>query len=233
MLAKVQTQTIFKSTKRQIVLFIWILNNKYSFVTLFYLLTVLIIINVKESVWLKGGECSALKISAHQFIRLSETLSCLIFSKVYQPVFVCSGWGDDPVWSESHCTTSVWAAHTEWVITYFCTSMKETVSAALIRFFFSVCSKTWKIFSKILKYQHFVIKSCYPPPQPAGYLSRYNSILHQLPLQSSVSVKTVPGPPGEPGRRGLPGPQGEAGPPGSPGFPGTYGQNGQPGERGA
>ncbi|XP_037533181.1 collagen alpha-1(XIV) chain [Nematolebias whitei] len=65
-----------------------------------------------------------------------------------------------------------------------------------------------------------------------SYMSRYNSILHQLPLQSSLSVKTVPGPPGEPGRRGLPGPQGEAGPPGRPGFPGAYGQNGQPGERG-
>uniref|UniRef100_A0A3Q3EL43 Collagen, type XIV, alpha 1a n=1 Tax=Labrus bergylta TaxID=56723 RepID=A0A3Q3EL43_9LABR len=65
-----------------------------------------------------------------------------------------------------------------------------------------------------------------------SHLSRYNSILNQIPAQSSVSVRTVPGPPGEPGRRGLPGPQGEQGPSGRPGFPGTSGQNGRPGERG-
>ncbi|XP_039972835.1 collagen alpha-1(XIV) chain isoform X2 [Xiphias gladius] len=65
-----------------------------------------------------------------------------------------------------------------------------------------------------------------------SHLSRYNSILNQIPVQSAVSVRTVPGPPGEPGRRGSPGPQGEQGPPGRPGFPGTSGQNGQPGERG-
>ncbi|XP_044215534.1 collagen alpha-1(XIV) chain isoform X1 [Thunnus albacares] len=65
-----------------------------------------------------------------------------------------------------------------------------------------------------------------------SHLSRYNSILNQIPVQSAVSVRTVPGPPGEPGRRGLPGPQGEQGPPGRPGFPGTNGQNGRPGERG-
>uniref|UniRef100_A0A3Q2G2Y4 Collagen type XIV alpha 1 chain n=1 Tax=Cyprinodon variegatus TaxID=28743 RepID=A0A3Q2G2Y4_CYPVA len=65
-----------------------------------------------------------------------------------------------------------------------------------------------------------------------SHLSRYNSILNQIPQQSSVSVRTVPGPPGEPGRRGPPGPQGEQGPPGRPGFPGTNGQNGQPGQRG-
>uniref|UniRef100_A0A3B4BEK0 Uncharacterized protein n=1 Tax=Periophthalmus magnuspinnatus TaxID=409849 RepID=A0A3B4BEK0_9GOBI len=64
-----------------------------------------------------------------------------------------------------------------------------------------------------------------------SHLSRYNSILNQIP-QSSVSVRTVPGPPGEPGRRGPPGPQGEQGPTGRPGFPGTNGQNGRPGERG-
>ncbi|XP_040901269.1 collagen alpha-1(XIV) chain [Toxotes jaculatrix] len=65
-----------------------------------------------------------------------------------------------------------------------------------------------------------------------SHLSRYNSILNQIPIQSAVSVRTVPGPPGEPGRRGPPGPQGEQGPPGRPGFPGTNGQNGRPGERG-
>lgn len=65
-----------------------------------------------------------------------------------------------------------------------------------------------------------------------GHLSRYNSILNQIPVQSAASVRTVPGPPGEPGRRGLPGPQGEQGPLGRPGFPGTNGQNGQSGERG-
>uniref|UniRef100_UPI0037E884CC collagen alpha-1(XIV) chain isoform X2 n=2 Tax=Semicossyphus pulcher TaxID=241346 RepID=UPI0037E884CC len=65
-----------------------------------------------------------------------------------------------------------------------------------------------------------------------SHLARYNSILNQIPVQSSVSVRTVPGPPGEPGRRGLPGPQGEQGPSGRPGFPGTSGQNGRPGDRG-
>uniref|UniRef100_A0A7N6A544 Collagen, type XIV, alpha 1a n=1 Tax=Anabas testudineus TaxID=64144 RepID=A0A7N6A544_ANATE len=65
-----------------------------------------------------------------------------------------------------------------------------------------------------------------------SHLSRYNSILHQIPVQSANSVRTVPGPPGEPGRRGPPGPQGEQGPPGRAGFPGANGQNGQPGERG-
>ncbi|XP_036791415.1 collagen alpha-1(XIV) chain isoform X4 [Oncorhynchus mykiss] len=64
-----------------------------------------------------------------------------------------------------------------------------------------------------------------------SHLSRYSSILNQIPSQS-VSVRTVPGPPGEPGRRGLPGPQGEGGPTGRPGFPGTNGQDGRPGERG-
>ncbi|KAM4580530.1 collagen alpha-1(XIV) chain isoform 2-T2 [Odontesthes bonariensis] len=65
-----------------------------------------------------------------------------------------------------------------------------------------------------------------------SHLSRYNSILNQIPLQSSVSLRTVPGPPGEPGRRGLPGPQGEQGPSGRPGFPGANGQSGRPGDRG-
>nr|XP_019946701.1 PREDICTED: collagen alpha-1(XIV) chain [Paralichthys olivaceus] len=65
-----------------------------------------------------------------------------------------------------------------------------------------------------------------------SHLSRYNSILNQIPAQSAVSVRTVPGPPGEPGRRGNPGPQGEQGPQGRPGFPGTNGQSGRPGERG-
>lgn len=70
------------------------------------------------------------------------------------------------------------------------------------------------------------------PLSLAGHLSRYNSILNQIPVQSAVSVRTVPGPPGEPGRRGLPGPPGEQGSSGRPGFPGTNGQNGRPGERG-
>ncbi|XP_023819739.1 collagen alpha-1(XIV) chain [Oryzias latipes] len=65
-----------------------------------------------------------------------------------------------------------------------------------------------------------------------SHLSRYNSILNQIPLHSSTSVRTIPGPPGEPGNRGPPGPQGEQGPPGRPGFPGTNGQNGRPGDRG-
>ncbi|XP_067258727.1 collagen alpha-1(XIV) chain isoform X4 [Chanodichthys erythropterus] len=64
-----------------------------------------------------------------------------------------------------------------------------------------------------------------------SHLSRYNSILNQIPSQS-VSVRTVQGPPGEAGRPGPPGPQGEQGPPGRPGFPGASGQNGRPGERG-
>uniref|UniRef100_A0A8C6UB04 Collagen type XIV alpha 1 chain n=1 Tax=Neogobius melanostomus TaxID=47308 RepID=A0A8C6UB04_9GOBI len=64
-----------------------------------------------------------------------------------------------------------------------------------------------------------------------SHLSRYNSILNQIP-QSSVSVRTVPGPPGEPGTRGPPGPQGEQGSTGRPGFPGASGLNGRPGERG-
>uniref|UniRef100_A0A674MSG6 Collagen type XIV alpha 1 chain n=1 Tax=Takifugu rubripes TaxID=31033 RepID=A0A674MSG6_TAKRU len=65
-----------------------------------------------------------------------------------------------------------------------------------------------------------------------SHLSRYNSILNQIPVQSSASVRTVPGPPGEPGRRGPPGPPGEQGPTGRPGFPGTNGQSGRPGDRG-
>ncbi|XP_056300245.1 collagen alpha-1(XIV) chain isoform X4 [Pseudoliparis swirei] len=65
-----------------------------------------------------------------------------------------------------------------------------------------------------------------------NHLSRYNSILNQIPVQSAVSVRTVPGPPGEAGRRGLPGSQGDQGPTGRPGFPGSSGQNGRPGERG-
>ncbi|KAJ8291054.1 hypothetical protein GJAV_G00020860 [Gymnothorax javanicus] len=64
-----------------------------------------------------------------------------------------------------------------------------------------------------------------------SHLSRYSSVLNQIPSQA-VSVRTVPGPPGPPGRQGSPGPQGEQGPPGRPGFPGGSGQNGRPGERG-
>ncbi|XP_061809382.1 collagen alpha-1(XIV) chain isoform X2 [Nerophis lumbriciformis] len=65
-----------------------------------------------------------------------------------------------------------------------------------------------------------------------SHLSRYNSILNQIPVQSDVSVRTVPGPPGEPGRRGPPGTQGEQGSAGRPGFPGSNGQSGRPGDRG-
>ncbi|XP_063073614.1 collagen alpha-1(XIV) chain, partial [Engraulis encrasicolus] len=64
-----------------------------------------------------------------------------------------------------------------------------------------------------------------------SHLSRYNSILNQIPSQS-VSVRTVPGPPGEPGRPGPRGPPGEQGASGRPGFPGGNGQSGRPGERG-
>lgn len=86
-----------------------------------------------------------------------------------------------------------------------------------------------------VQFKNFNYKSSNHSPHSlllAGHLSRYNSILNQIPVQSAVSVQTVPGPPGEPGRRGPPGPQGEQGPPGRPGFPGTNGQNGRPGERG-
>uniref|UniRef100_A0A3Q3WAZ5 Uncharacterized protein n=1 Tax=Mola mola TaxID=94237 RepID=A0A3Q3WAZ5_MOLML len=65
-----------------------------------------------------------------------------------------------------------------------------------------------------------------------SHLSRYNSILNQIPVQSSAAVRTVPGLPGEPGRRGPPGPPGEPGPSGRPGFPGSNGQSGRAGERG-
>ncbi|XP_031429590.1 collagen alpha-1(XIV) chain isoform X2 [Clupea harengus] len=64
-----------------------------------------------------------------------------------------------------------------------------------------------------------------------SHLSRYNTILNQIPSQS-VSVRTVPGPPGESGRPGPRGPQGEQGTSGRPGFPGSNGQSGRPGERG-
>uniref|UniRef100_W5LGS1 Collagen type XIV alpha 1 chain n=1 Tax=Astyanax mexicanus TaxID=7994 RepID=W5LGS1_ASTMX len=64
-----------------------------------------------------------------------------------------------------------------------------------------------------------------------SHLSRYNSILNQIPSQS-VSFRTVPGPPGEPGRPGPQGQQGEQGPQGRPGFPGANGVSGRPGERG-
>lgn len=73
------------------------------------------------------------------------------------------------------------------------------------------------------------------PPSVLGHLSRYDSILNQIPARfssSSALVRTVPGPPGEPGRRGAPGPAGDQGPPGRPGFPGSNGQSGRPGDRG-
>lgn len=68
-----------------------------------------------------------------------------------------------------------------------------------------------------------------------SHLSRYDSILNQIPARfssSSALVRTVPGPPGEPGRRGAPGPAGDQGPSGRPGFPGSNGQSGRPGDRG-
>ncbi|XP_061633704.1 collagen alpha-1(XIV) chain isoform X1 [Phyllopteryx taeniolatus] len=65
-----------------------------------------------------------------------------------------------------------------------------------------------------------------------SHLSRYNSILNQIPVQSVGSVHPVPGPPGEPGGRGPPGRQGDQGPAGRPGFPGDNGQSGRSGERG-
>uniref|UniRef100_A0AAR2LSF0 Collagen, type XIV, alpha 1b n=1 Tax=Pygocentrus nattereri TaxID=42514 RepID=A0AAR2LSF0_PYGNA len=64
-----------------------------------------------------------------------------------------------------------------------------------------------------------------------SHLSRFNSILNQIPSQS-VSFRTVPGPPGEQGRPGPRGPQGEQGSPGRPGFPGANGLSGRPGDRG-
>ncbi|XP_005994616.1 collagen alpha-1(XIV) chain isoform X2 [Latimeria chalumnae] len=64
-----------------------------------------------------------------------------------------------------------------------------------------------------------------------SHMSRYNSILNQIPSQS-VSVRSIPGPPGEAGRPGPTGPPGEQGPAGRPGFPGTPGMPGRPGERG-
>ncbi|XP_030074425.1 collagen alpha-1(XIV) chain isoform X1 [Microcaecilia unicolor] len=64
-----------------------------------------------------------------------------------------------------------------------------------------------------------------------SHMARYNSILNQIPSQST-SVRTVPGPPGEPGRQGPSGPQGEQGPAGRTGFPGNPGQAGTPGNRG-
>ncbi|KAJ8353811.1 hypothetical protein SKAU_G00213780 [Synaphobranchus kaupii] len=64
-----------------------------------------------------------------------------------------------------------------------------------------------------------------------SHLSRYSSVLNQIPSQA-VSVRTVAGPPGEPGRQGPQGQLGEQGPPGRPGFPGGNGQNGRPGDRG-
>ena len=90
--------------------------------------------------------------------------------------------------------------------------------------------KKKKTYSK--RILNWTISNHAPPPPLAGHLSRYNSILNQIPVQSSASVRTVPGPPGEPGRRGPPGPPGEQGPSGRPGFPGTTGQSGRPGERG-
>ncbi|TRY56573.1 hypothetical protein DNTS_008402, partial [Danionella cerebrum] len=65
-----------------------------------------------------------------------------------------------------------------------------------------------------------------------SHLSRFSSVLNQIPVPQSVSIRTVQGPPGEPGRQGSPGLQGEQGPPGRPGIPGTPGDSGQPGATG-
>lgn len=92
------------------------------------------------------------------------------------------------------------------------------------------CSGTFVCFSWDSK--GFLCLNDCPLPPVAGHLSRYNSVLNQIPVHSSSSVRTVPGPPGEPGRRGPSGPPGEQGPTGRPGFPGTNGQSGRPGDRG-
>ncbi|KAM8966281.1 collagen alpha-1(XIV) chain isoform 2-T2 [Pelodytes ibericus] len=64
-----------------------------------------------------------------------------------------------------------------------------------------------------------------------SHMSRFSSLLNQIPSQSS-SVRTIAGPPGQPGRQGSPGPPGEQGSPGRSGFPGNSGSPGPPGERG-
>ncbi|XP_053322194.1 collagen alpha-1(XIV) chain [Spea bombifrons] len=64
-----------------------------------------------------------------------------------------------------------------------------------------------------------------------SHMSRFNSLLNQIPSQS-VSVRTIAGPPGPPGRQGPAGPQGEQGATGRSGFPGNPGPPGAPGERG-
>lgn len=95
-------------------------------------------------------------------------------------------------------------------------------------FFYSLLS-LYLDFLKIWQSAVYHIKRV---PPVAGHLSRYNSVLNQIPVQSAVSVRTVAGPPGEPGRRGPPGPPGEQGQSGRPGFPGANGQSGRPGDRG-
>ncbi|KAM4027456.1 collagen alpha-1(XIV) chain isoform 2-T2 [Anomaloglossus baeobatrachus] len=64
-----------------------------------------------------------------------------------------------------------------------------------------------------------------------SHMSRFNSLLNQIPSQS-VSVRSIPGPPGPPGRQGSQGTPGEMGSPGASGFPGSPGGPGAPGERG-
>ncbi|XP_040287934.1 collagen alpha-1(XIV) chain isoform X1 [Bufo bufo] len=64
-----------------------------------------------------------------------------------------------------------------------------------------------------------------------SHMSRFNSLLNQIPSQS-VSVRSIQGPPGEPGRQGPAGQPGEQGSPGRAGFPGNPGSPGPPGERG-
>ncbi|XP_073535930.1 collagen alpha-1(XIV) chain isoform X1 [Phyllobates terribilis] len=64
-----------------------------------------------------------------------------------------------------------------------------------------------------------------------SHMSRFNSLLNQIPSQS-VSVRSIPGPPGPPGRQGSPGTPGDMGSPGVSGFPGSPGGPGTPGERG-
>lgn len=183
------------------------------------------------SVWSKGGVHSLnthKKTPAHHFINVWSGSLCLcgcVKSDPTSSVFVLPGWCAVPGDCASYCTSSVWTAHPEWVISIF----YRLTRACFITsdYFFKITKHTWM--SKVKSGCFQIIQS---PPSISGHLSRYNSFLNQIPMQPAVSVRTVPGPPGEPGRRGTPGPQGEQGPAGRPGFPGTNGQNGQPGERG-
>ncbi|XP_078712214.1 collagen alpha-1(XII) chain-like isoform X2 [Lampetra fluviatilis] len=65
-----------------------------------------------------------------------------------------------------------------------------------------------------------------------SHISRFNSIINQIPSNNHHHVRALPGPKGEAGRPGPPGPPGEPGPLGRPGFPGSPGMPGRGGERG-